>query len=155
MLERMTADVERDGPLTTSVLAQAVPYHGASDLEGCTLVDARVRVVLVEDAVRLVTLDDPKASPQAARGAFARLRAPEGMSAPETASWRDSVAAYARAVRVVAAPRAAAVALTSARADVADEVLGVREEATALAAATEDPQLIAFVERILSEVDHA
>ena len=111
---------------------------------------AVVRVVPVA-AVRLVTLDDPTADPEGARGAFARLRPPEGTSAAEIGEWRARVAPVARAVRVLAPPREDAVALALTRVNAEERIGDFREEATALAA--EAPEGVAIiVAEILDEV---
>lgn len=107
--------------------------------------------VLVDAPARLVTLEDPAAPPQAAQDAFARLRPTPGTDPAVVASWRDSVARVARAVRVVAPAQAAAVPLASTRVD--DAAVGtVREEALRLAAETGDARVEALVAKLLDEV---
>lgn len=110
-----------------------------------------LEVVRVE-AVRLVTLEDPKVPPTPAQDAFARLRPPEGMTPEAVTSWRDTVAKVAKAVQVVATTHAAAVPLKSTRVDLAVKVGSIREEAKALAAETNDGEVIAMVDRLLDEV---
>lgn len=107
-------------------------------------------IVPIDGAARLVTLESPEAPLGEAAGAFARLRPPEGMAADEVATWRDRVASVARAVRVVSAPRAAAVPLASTRVD--EEPVGtVREEALLLARETGDAEVEALTARLLDE----
>ena len=67
----------------------------------------RINTILVEEPGRLITLEDPNAPPTLAQDAFARLRPPEGASADAVASWRESVAKVAKAVRVMGTPTAA------------------------------------------------
>lgn len=111
----------------------------------------RVTVVLVDDAARMVTLDDPAAGVHEAQGAFARLKVPEDLGPVETDVWRRSVAAVARAYRVLPPPRSAVLAAVLSRGNT-NAMQGVREEALALARAAGDPELLADVERTLSEV---
>ncbi len=105
----------------------------------------------VPDPSRLVSLDDPNAGPESARGAFARLRPPEGTTGEQTAAWREAVARVAQAVRVVPPPRAALVPAASDRSD-AGPVGSIREEATALAEETGDTTVKQLVAAILDEV---
>ncbi len=110
----------------------------------------RVEAVPFVGIAPLLTFEDPGAPAEEARGAFARIRPPEGQPAGETAAWRDLVAARAIAVRVVAPPRRREVIAAAERpAPSAD----VRAEATALAAATGEPEIVALVESVLSEVE--
>lgn len=112
---------------------------------------AMVEAVPFVGVAPLLTLDDPNAPPEAARGAFARLRPPDDHPPGETASWRSLVAAQAIAARVVPRPRRreALLPAESRPTPAAD----VRAEATALAAATNDPEVAKLVEEILSEVE--
>lgn len=103
------------------------------------------------DAARLVTLDDPASPTTLAQDAFARLRPPEGTDPETVASWRESVAKVAKAVRVIPPPKAALVPAASDRSD--DVPVGtIREEATKLAEETGNDAVIANVSRILDEV---
>lgn len=112
----------------------------------------KVKTILVRESVRLVTLDDPASSPETASGAFARLQPPEGLSPVEVDSWRERVAAVARAVKVLPAPRSADVPTASQRVD-EDEVVGtIRDEAMALAEETKNPAVIELVTKTLDEV---
>lgn len=113
----------------------------------------RVEVIPVDGAGRLVTLEDPRAPSTLAQDAFCRLRPGEAVTPDQVASWRDSVARVARAVRVVPAPRAAAVALDAARVGEGERVGTFREEATALARETKAPDVEALVLRLLDEVE--
>jgi hypothetical protein len=99
----------------------------------------------------LVTLEDPKARLDRARNAFARLKPPEDHPSDQTAVWRDSVAAIALAVRVVAQPKRLGVVRAEKREPGGD----IRREATELAAATKNPEVTKLVESILSEVERA
>lgn len=105
------------------------------------------------NAARLVTLEDPNGPTTLAQDAFARLRPPEGTDPETVASWREAVSRVARAVRVVPPPKAALVPAASDRSDNSEHVGTVREEATRLAAETENEAVIANVKRILDEVD--
>lgn len=109
-----------------------------------------VHVVPVQ-ASRLVTLEDPDAAPEAARGAFARLRPPEGTSPEVIASWRASVARVARAVKVLAAPRSEEVPAASTRVDAEEKVGSLRQETLALARATENPFVVDLTKKLLDE----
>ncbi len=112
----------------------------------------KVSTIPFEGISPLVTLDDPEDAPGRAKGAFARLRPPETMLAPETRSWRDDVAGIAIAVRVVPqARRPTGVLRPSALSPRPSE--GIREEATILARETGDADVVAMVESILSEVE--
>jgi len=111
----------------------------------------RLRVVPVETS-RLVTLEDPEASPEEARGAFARIRPPAGTSSNAVTEWRERVDRVAQAVRVMAAPKAADVPLASTRVDAVVKLGSFREEAIRLAKETNDPEIEAFVLRKLDEV---
>lgn len=114
---------------------------------------ATVQAVPFEGVAPLVTLDDPAAPPEAARGAFARLRPPDDHPPGETASWAGLVRAQAIAARVVPRTRRREALLPNeARPTPAADV---RAEATALAAATNDPEVAALVEEILSEVERS
>ena len=110
----------------------------------------RLRVLPVETS-RLVTLEEPGEAPEEARGAFARLRPPEGTPPSAVTEWREKVDRVALAVRVMAAPKAADVPLASTRVD-AEKPGSFREEALRLARETKDPAIEAFVLRKLDEV---
>lgn len=112
---------------------------------------ARIEVRRIE-AARLVTLDDPDSPSTLAQDAFARLRPPEGTDPEVIASWRESVARVAVAVRVVPPPKAALVPAASDRSDVDDPVGTIREEATRLAEETGSEAVKANTKRILDEV---
>jgi hypothetical protein len=104
------------------------------------------------DAVRLVTLDDPSGNvTRAAKGAFARLRPPPGLSAEEIESWRILVAKVARAVKVLPSQHAAAVPAASHRSEHA--VGTIREEAIKLAKESANPDVLPLVKKILDEVE--
>ena len=111
------------------------------------------------DSVRMVTLDDPAESLQAARGAFVRIRPPETLAPEETQSWADRVRAIAVAVRVLPARRSATVpASTFTRVNV-EHGGTIREEVQALIAESPDlymdPDQLMIIESILSEAEHA
>lgn len=103
-----------------------------------------------EGIAPLITLDDPHGDPMSARGAFARLRPPDGHPEDETRSWRDVVAGIAIAARVVPNPRRAAVPRPAVIADTA--ATDIREEAMRLARETGDVGTVTLVETILDEV---
>ncbi len=109
----------------------------------------RVEAVPFKGISPLVTLDDPSATVAGVRNAFARLKPPEDHPPDQTQSWRDAAAAIAIAVRVVAQPKRLGVV----RADKREPGGDIRREATELAAATKNPDVIALVESILSEVE--
>lgn len=113
----------------------------------------KVQVVYVE-AAPMVTLEDPRESPERARGAFVRLRPPETLSPAETRSWADSVRALARAVRVLPTRRSALVTPTRVGVD-ARPVGTVREEIRDLVREADDLDLYDVVEGILSEVERS
>lgn len=113
--------------------------------------DPRVKVVFVRDPRKMVTLEDPGAPIQAARGAFARLRPPETLGPVETRAWSDSVRAIAYAVRTLPSRRSAHLS-TSTRVDV-KPVGTVREEVIELVAGSGDLELYDIVNAIMSEVD--
>ena len=111
----------------------------------------RVEVVLIEGASRMMTLEEVGEVPEAAQDAFVRLRPPEGTTPDETSSWAILVRRRAKAVRVLPAPRSAAVPIEVARAE-GTPVLGIREEALAIAQESGDPELIALVGQVLGEL---
>ncbi len=135
-------------PKSTNLAEQ----HEEADADRETAGDPRVKVVFVKKPTKMVTLDDPAASLQAARGAFARLRPPEALSPTETQSWADSVRAIAKAVRVLPTRRAAALS-TSTRMDVGMPTGTIREEIDALIREADDLDLFTLNEEILAEVD--
>jgi len=116
--------------------------------------EERLRVIPLESAALLVTLEDPRAPlTEEIRGAFVRLRPPEGTTPEEVSAWREEVSRRARAVRVIPPPRAADVPLASTRVDAAAEKVGsFREEALSLARETGVDGVEALVLRILDEV---
>lgn len=95
------------------------------------------------EASRMVTLEHPNADLESARGAFCRLRPPEGTSATETASWRERVTSVARAVTVLSAPKAAEVPAASAREAAPSATF--REAALELATETGDKNVLLAV----------
>lgn len=105
-----------------------------------------------DDVATLVTLENPSQSPEDARGGFARLQVPEGLSGPEVDSWRRRVATVARAVRVVSAPRSALLPLAAARPG-EEAVSSVRDEILKLAKETGDEDVLRFVEKSLAEAE--
>lgn len=109
-----------------------------------------VETIPVETAVRLVTLEDPAKGLRSAVDAFVRLRPQEGMAPVAIASWRDSVARVARAVKVLPAPRAADVPAASHRPEV--KVGSIREESLKLAEEAGNEAVLAMVTTILDEV---
>ena len=111
----------------------------------------RVEVVLVEGASRMMTLEEVGEVPQEAQDAFVRLRPPEGTTPDETSSWAILARKRAKAVRVLPVPRSAVVPIEVARADGAP-VLGIREEAIAIAEESGDSELLALVQRVLGEL---
>lgn len=113
---------------------------------------ANVSTVLISAPVRLVTLEDPSASPTSARGAFARLRPPEGLPAAEVDAWRQAVAKVAMAVKVLPAPRAADVPADSHRVDLGEKIGTIREEALALATDSDNPAVVQLTTQLLDEV---
>ncbi len=108
-----------------------------------------IEAVPFEGIVPLVTLEDPNADTEPARGAFVRLRPPEDLSASETSAWRDLVTPLAFAVRVVPRPRRSGLARPEreTRRTPSDDV---RVEATSLAVASGDPLVAELVEEILA-----
>lgn len=110
-----------------------------------------VRVLPLEDAARMVTLEEPGAGAERARGAFARLRPPPDTDPATTAAWRDLVAREAIAVRVVPPARSAAVPTAATRAG--EPGRSVRDEALELARESGDGEVVEMVEGILSEVE--
>jgi hypothetical protein len=112
----------------------------------------RVRAVSVSGAARLVTLEDPNADATPARDAFARLRPPEGTSPDAVSSWRAVVEKVARAVKVLPSLHADDVPAASTRVGEGEEPGTIREEATALAAETGNPDVVSLVGRLLDEV---
>ena len=103
-------------------------------------------------AARMVTLEDPAAALGRVKGAFVRLRPPEGTSPEEVSSWRlRTLAAGARAVRVLPAPAAALVPVSSDRSG-AEAAESFREEALKLAEETGDIAVLALAKKILDEV---
>lgn len=120
-----------EGPATPRpmVAISAVPFEGVS---------------------QLVTLDDPTADAGRARNAFARLRPPEGLPEDETRSWRNVVAGVAVAVKVLPTQRRGVVP-KPVLAKSAES--GIREEATRLAAETNNPGVISLVETILARFE--
>ncbi len=114
--------------------------------------DPRVKVVFVENAARMVTLEDPESPLHAARGAFARIRPPEALSPEETRSWADSVRAIAKAVHVLPTRRSAL--LPGAPTRVGEEPIGsIRDEVYKLVGEMGDTELHGVVEGIMSEVE--
>lgn len=111
-----------------------------------------VSTVLIASPVRLVTLEDPGAATTSARGAFARLRPPEGLPATEVDAWRQAVAKVAMAVKVLPAPRSADVPADSHRVDLGDKIGTIREEALALAADSDNQTVVQLTTQILDEV---
>ena len=105
----------------------------------------KLQVTAVARPSRLVTLEDPASPPTLAQDAFARLRPPEGSPPDVVASWRDSVAQVARAVRVLPTRFDASVPLASERNDDRAEVGSFREEALALARETNAPEVVDLV----------
>ena len=103
----------------------------------------KVEAVPLANVSRLVTLEDPADGVDLARGAFVRLRPPPDHPPEATARWRGQVAHVARAVRVVPAPRSAAVPDNAKRVDPEQDVA---DEAIKLARETKDPEVIALVE---------
>ncbi len=132
----------------SSATGEQIDSLGPSEPVG----DPRVKVVFVKDPTRMVTLDDPTSPIQQARGAFARIRPPEGLGVAETRSWADSVRAIARAVRVLPTRRSAHLT-TSTRVD-AKPVGSIRDEVADLIREANDPELFTLNEEILAEVDH-
>lgn len=112
----------------------------------------RIQVVKIQDATPLVTLEDPQEDPQVARGAFCRLRPPEGLSEHETASWLQQVAAVAIAVKVLPSPKAADVPNEAQRALEGEKVGTIREEAMSLAKQTKNEAVISLTKKILDDV---
>lgn len=110
-----------------------------------------IKTVRVETS-SLVTLEHPEEGTEAARGAFARLAPPEGLTEDEVASWRQSVALVAKAVKVLPQPKAADVPMDASRPVEDEEVGTIREEAMALAEATKSKRIIKQVSDILDEV---
>lgn len=132
-------------------IRKARATHAASQSALASPPSPRIEAVLFEAPASLVTLEDPGSDPEPARNAFARLRPPEGHPPGETASWAGVVRAIARAVRVVPQPRRRG--LPRPEEGPRSPAAGIREEATALAAATKDAGVIALTEQILSEVE--
>ena len=108
--------------------------------------------VRVKTPVAMVTLEDPSKPPTLARGAFARLRPPEGATADEVDAWRASVALVAKAVRVLPMQHAADIPSDSARVENGEKIGTLREEAMILAAETDNPQVVGLTTQILDEV---
>jgi hypothetical protein len=100
----------------------------------------------------MVTLEDPDAPLEPARGAFARLRPPESLSPAETRSWAESVRAVARAVRVLPTRRSALLTPTRVGEDIRP-IGTIREEVRDLVREADDLDLHDVVEGILSEVE--
>lgn len=146
-----SGDVLASGTIASTAVPLAVLLGVESKAEPTRVGSAVVEAVPFHGVAPLLTLDDPNAPPEAARGAFARLRPPDDHPPGETASWRSLVAAQAIAARVVPRPRRreALLPAESRPTPAAD----VRAEATALAAATNDPEVAKLVEEILSEVE--
>lgn len=114
---------------------------------------ASVQVIRVKEPTGLVTLDDPDAGTEQARGAFVRIRPPEGLTEDQIDSWRRSAAKVARAVKVLPAPKAAEVPVASHRPDTSAVKVGsIRVEAMKLARETENKGVLALTKRILDEV---
>lgn len=111
-----------------------------------------VTIVRLKNATKLVTLDDPTDSPQEARGAFARLQPPPGMTDDEVASWRILVAQEAIACKVLPIQRDAEVPEDSARVEEGEEIGTIRQEAMILAEATEKSDVVNLVREVLDEV---
>lgn len=111
-----------------------------------------IKTIPIDDATPMVTLEDPLEPPIRAKGAFARLRPPEGMTPAEIDSWRIHVAKHAKAVKVLPAPKAADVPGEVQRVG-EDEVVGtIREEAIALAKETKNKDVLKLVLSVLDEV---
>ncbi len=110
----------------------------------------KVTTLKVETAVRLVTLEDPASGLRAAQDAFVRLRPPEGLSPGVIDSWRFSVAKVARAVKVLPAPRASDIPVSSHRAE--HKVGTIRQEAIKLARETKNEEVLKYVTQVLDEV---
>lgn len=106
-----------------------------------------LEVVPIDDAARIVTLEDPGGSVEPARGAFARLLPPADHPQAETASWRARVAAVAEAVVVLPTRRSASVPAEDARPR-EDRGADVRREAREIARERGGEALEAEVERL-------
>lgn len=128
-----------------------VGEHVSLQPEPTRVGSAMVEAVPFQGVAPLLTLEDPGAPPEKAAGAFARLLPPDDHPPGETASWRNLVAAQAIAARVVPRPRRREVLLPNEQRPT--PAADVRAEATALAAATNDPEVAKLVESILSEVE--
>ena len=113
-----------------------------------------VVVVYVTKPTPMVTLDDPSASLQEARGAFVRLRPPPDHSVEETTAWAISVRAIAKAATVLPTRRAALLPGTSTRVDMRP-VGSIRDEVNELVREADDLDLFDAVEAIMSEVNRA
>lgn len=100
----------------------------------------------------LVTLEDPQDGTESARGAFARLVPPEGLPEEQIDSWRQSVEAVAKAVKVLPQPKSDEVPVAASRIDEGDKVGTIREEAIAIARETGKEEVVKQTESLLDEV---
>lgn len=113
----------------------------------------KVAAIELQNPAALVTLEDPDAPLPHLDGVFARLRPPADTEPMRVDEWRDIVLrAGARAVRIVATPRSAAVPVSLDRSSEFANVGTFREEALALAEETGENAVVDFVRRVLDEV---
>lgn len=125
---------------------QRKPESDRSDADDAfDIPGVKLEVTAVARPSRLVTLDDPASPSTLAQDAFARLRPPEGSPPDVVASWRDSVARVARAVRVLPTRFDASVPLAAERDDDRVEVGSFRDEALALARETKNDAVVDLV----------
>jgi len=113
---------------------------------------SKVRFIKVEEPVRLVTLENPGEGTQEARGAFARIKPPEGTPVAETDAWRLLVARHAIAVKVLPTPKSADVPNDSQRVKEDEHIGTIREEALILANETENEEVIDLTTAILDQI---
>ncbi len=112
----------------------------------------KVKVVHVKSPTRLVTFDDPDVDVEEARGAFARLRPPDGWTDAQGEAWRDMVQERAIAVKVLPRGKLDELPDDAWRTEEGVNVGSIREEAMVIAEATGNQDVVKLTGEILDEV---